>query len=377
MTGEALVVVGTRPELIKLAPVVRALAARDAGPRPFAVATGQHRDLVGPLAREVGVRIDADLGAGRPGQDPLAFHARLLDALAPVLRERRPAAVVVQGDTASALAGALAAFHCGVPVAHVEAGLRTDDPRDPFPEEMNRRLVTRLADLHFAATERNARTLRAEGVSEERILVTGNPVVDAVQRTLRDTEPSEELRGVLGRVAERALLVLTTHRRESFGPVMAERLAGLRRFLDAHPEWALVFPVHPNPEVEAAARAAFAGAAGALRVPPLSHADFVHLLGRARLVVSDSGGVQEEAPSLGKPVLVIRETTERPEAIEAGVARLVGDAPGALEKELAACVANPAWIDGVSRIPNPFGDGRAAARIADGLARFLAQEASA
>jgi UDP-N-acetylglucosamine 2-epimerase (non-hydrolysing) len=372
--GDVLVLVGTRPEMIKLAPVIEALAGERCGLRPWTVTTGQHRDLVAPLARELGVRIDEDLAAGRPGQEPLEFHARLLEALGPCLEARSPAAVLVQGDTGSAFAGALAAFHRGIPVGHVEAGLRTRDARNPFPEEMNRRLITRLAAFHFAATERNARVLREEGVPAADVVVTGNPVVDAVRRARTRTRPSELLSGVLERVGDRRLVVLTTHRRESFGCVMAERLKVLRRFADAHPEIALVFPVHPNPEVEASAEREFGGASGVLRVPPLAYTDFVHLLARAWLVVSDSGGVQEEAPSLGKPVLVIRENTERPEAVEAGVARLVGHSPEALEKELEACIADPAWVESVQAIANPFGDGTAGVRIAEALARFLALE---
>lgn len=371
--AEVLVLVGTRPEMIKLGPVIEALGARSSSLRPWTVATGQHRDLVAPLACEIGVRIDDDLAVGRPGQEPLEFHARLLEALGPYLEKRRPAAVLVQGDTGSAFTGALAAFHRGIPVGHVEAGLRTEDARNPFPEEMNRRLITRLADFHFAATERNARVLREEGVPEASIVVTGNPVVDAVHRARSRTRPSELLCRLLECVGDRRLLVLTTHRRESFGGVMADRLRVLRRFVETHADMALVFPVHPNPEVEACAERELEGAAGVLRVPPLAYTDFVHLLDRAWLVVSDSGGVQEEAPSLGKPVLVIRENTERPEALEAGVARLAGGGPEALERALDSCVADPGWVDGVRAIANPFGDGRAGARIAEALAGLLAQ----
>ena len=371
--AEVLVLVGTRPEVIKLGPVIEALAQSASGLRPWTVATGQHRDLVAPLARELGIRIDEDLALGQPGQKPLELHVRLLDALGPYFRQRRPAAVIVQGDTGSAFTGALAAFHEGIPVGHVEAGLRTENSRNPFPEEMNRRLITRLADFHFAATERNARALRDEGVPDASVVVTGNPVVDAVRRARDETRPSDGLRSLLERVGTRRLLVLTTHRRESFGCVMAGRLEVLSRFVVAHPEIVLVFPVHPNPEVEASAERGFADVPGVLRVPPLAYTDFVHLLDRAWLVVSDSGGVQEEAPSLGKPVLVIRENTERPEAVEAGVARLVGNAPEALERELEACIADPAWVDRVRAVANPFGDGKSGARIARALAGFLAE----
>jgi UDP-N-acetylglucosamine 2-epimerase (non-hydrolysing) len=297
--------------------------------------------------------------------------SRVLAALEPVLERERPDALLVQGDTTTAMAGALAAFYGGVPAAHVEAGLRSGDPGAPFPEEMNRRLVSRLARFHFAPTPHNAETLRAEGVPEDCIAVTGNPVVDALSRTLEGERPSPELEKRIEGIRAPRLVVLTTHRRESFGARLRANLSALRRFVERHEDVALAFPVHPNPEVQGPARAVLSGAPRVLLLPPLGYPDFVHLLSRAWLVVSDSGGVQEEAPTLGKALLVLRANTERPEAVEAGVARLVGDSPERLEAMLEALHADDAWIRRVRGIENPFGRGDAGARIADALERFL------
>ena len=366
---------GTRPEVIKLAPVIRAL---EAAPGRFVtrnVASGQHAQLLHPFARELGVRVDEDLRVGCDDQTPSEVCRRILETLGPLLERERPAAILVQGDTTTAFAGALAGFYAQVPVAHVEAGLRSGDLRSPYPEEMNRRLITQLASYHFAATARNRATLRAEGVPAERIALTGNPIVDSVQWAVAHTKPSSRILELLRELGERRLVLLTTHRRESFGDIMQRRLCVLRRFVERHPDVALVFPVHPNPNVRIPTHEILAGLERVHLVAPLDYADFVQLLSRAWLVVSDSGGVQEEAPSLGRPVLVIRDNTERTEAIEAGVARLVGRSPEALEQALEGLHADPGWCRSVTAIANPFGAGDAGPRIADALSRFLADEA--
>jgi UDP-N-acetylglucosamine 2-epimerase (non-hydrolysing) len=367
---------GTRPEIIKLAPVLRALAARD-DVAALHVASSQHVELLHPFAAELGVRVDRDLRVMQADQTPAQVAARVLAGLEPLLSAEAPGLVLVQGDTTTAMAGALAAFQHGIPVAHVEAGLRTGNAASPFPEEMNRRLITRLASLHFAATEHNRRTLRGEGVPEERIVPTGNPVVDSLQQVLAQREPSPALVSQLRAFEGLRLVALTTHRRESFGPLLEANLRVLRRFVERHTDVALAFPVHPNPAVRRPAEAALGGAPRTLLLDPLGYRDFLHLLASAWLVVSDSGGVQEEAPSLGRALLVLRENTERPEAIEAGVARLVGGDPARLERELEELHADDAWIRGVTKIPNPFGDGAAGPRIADAIARFLASGARA
>ena len=365
---------GTRPEVIKLAPVVHALEAAPKHWRTINVSSSQHTDLLYPFARRLAVRIDRDLAVMTPGQTPNEILARVLAGLDPILAAERPDLVLVQGDTTTALAGALAAFHRGIPVGHVEAGLRSGNAMSPFPEEMNRRLVTRLSRYHFAATRTNAETLMAEGVPEHWIVMTGNPVVDSLHAILKDHEPSARLNEVLAPLKGLRLIALTTHRRESFGGTMEGHLSVLRRFVERHEDLALVFPVHPNPAVRAAAEAALSGAPRVLRLDPLEYPDFIQLLSRAWLIVSDSGGVQEEAPTLGKPLLVLRENTERPEVLDCGVGRLVGNSPVRLESLLEEALVDAAWFERARTAPNPFGAGDSGQRIAAAIERLLAEE---
>jgi UDP-N-acetylglucosamine 2-epimerase (non-hydrolysing) len=313
----------------------------------------------------------------RPGQSPADVASRVLAALDPLLAREHPDLVLVQGDTTTAMSGALAAFFRGIAVGHVEAGLRTGDPTSPFPEEMNRTLITRLARFHFAATQHNVDTLLAEGVPRERIARTGNPVVDSLHRALRDNAVAPAFRERLAAITAPRLVVLTTHRRESFGDVMTGNLKVLRRFVEEHDDVALVFPVHPNPNVGEPTRAVLGDVERVHLLEPLAYDEFVHLLARAWLVVSDSGGIQEEAPSLGKALLVLRENTERPEAIAAGVARLVGGAPERLAAMLRELHADDAWIRGVREIANPFGAGDAGPRIAAAIESLLDARLSA
>lgn len=365
---------GTRPEIIKLAPVIRALEARAGRWRTLNVSSSQHTDLLYPFAERLAVRIDRDLAVMKPGQAPNEVLARVLAGLDPLLAAEQPDLLLVQGDTTTALAGALAAFHRGIPVGHVEAGLRTGDAMSPFPEEMNRRLVTRLARFHFAATAGNVKTLRAEGVPHDRIVLTGNTVVDSLHEIQAGHEPSARLTEVLASLKDLRLIALTTHRRESFGGVMEGHLRALRRFVERHDDLALVFPVHPNPAVRAAADAALAGAPRVVRLDPLEYPDFIHLLSRAWLIVSDSGGVQEEAPTLGKPLLVLREKTERPEVLQCGVGRLVGNAPGRLEALLEEALEDAGWFERARTTPNPFGAGDSGVRIASAIEQLLQTE---
>jgi UDP-N-acetylglucosamine 2-epimerase (non-hydrolysing) len=362
---------GTRPEVIKLAPVLHALESRGDRFETLRVSSSQHTDLLHPFAKHFGIEIDRDLAVMRENQSPSSVAARVLDAFDPILAEAHADLVLVQGDTTTAMAGAMAAFFRGVPIGHVEAGLRTGNLASPFPEEMNRRLITRLARFHFAATDHNVATLRREGVSEDAIALTGNPVVDSLERTVAHAQPSAALDAALASVREPRLLVLTTHRRESFGPRMRRNLEVLRDFVARHDDLALAFPVHPNPRVREPTEAVLAGAPRIHLLEPLGYPDFVALLGRAWLVVSDSGGIQEEAPTLGKALLVLRENTERPEAVLAGVARLVGDSAETLAAALEALHADDAWIRSVEGIPNPFGQGDAGERIADAIEGFL------
>jgi UDP-N-acetylglucosamine 2-epimerase (non-hydrolysing) len=364
-----LTIFGTRPEVIKLAPVIAELERRPDRFETRNIASSQHVELLHPFARHFGIRIDGDLAVMQPGQTPSEVAARILLALDPLLEQERPDLVLVQGDTTTAMAGALAAHHRGLEVGHVEAGLRTGDPRNPFPEEMNRMLITRLARYHFAATSHNVETLRREGVPEANIALTGNPVVDALHATRKTRNASFD--ECIAPLATGRLIVLTTHRRESFGEVMSGNLEVLRRFVEAHDDVTLAFPVHPNPNVSEPTRALLGDQPRIHLLEPLGYEEFVQLLARAWLVVSDSGGIQEEAPSLGKALLVLRENTERPEAIEAGVARLVGGRPEVLAEMLEASYVDDSWIRQVAEIDNPFGSGDAAIRIADAIEGFL------
>ena len=366
-----LTVFGTRPEIIKLAPVISALDARADRFVTRTVCSSQHTDLLQPFLRRSSLRIDHDLAVMRENQSLSDVAARVVQALDPIVAKEGPDLLLVQGDTTTALAGALAGFNPKVPVGHVEAGLRSGDRMSPFPEEMNRRLITQLATYHFAATERNARALAGEGVPPDRVALTGNPVVDALRDVLAHQGPSPEVEALVEREAGRRLVVLTAHRRESLGERMAGHLRVLRAFVEAHQDVALAFPVHPNPAVRDAAESVLRGAPRVHLLPPLDHPDFLYLLSRAWLVASDSGGVQEEVASLGKPLLILRENTERPEVVDAGIGRLVGSSPARLQEELDAAYRSGAWAEAVRRIPNPFGDGRSGPRIADAIERWL------
>lgn len=364
-----LAVFGTRPEVIKLAPVLRAIMGFSSTLRLVTVSTGQHADLLYPFLDLFDIKLDFDLHVMRPDQTPNEVCSRVLVGLDPILTEQRPTLILVQGDTTTALAGALAGFYRGIPIGHVEAGLRSGDPRSPFPEEMNRRLISRVATYHFAATEGNRQTLLDEGVAGDRIFVTGNPVVDALHEMCARTEPSTTLRPILTATSGQRVIVLTTHRRESFGPVMRQHLRDLRRFVELHADVSLVFAVHPNPNVSAAAHAELQNSPRIHLITPLGYADFIQLMQGAWLLVSDSGGIQEEAPTLKKPLLVLRENTERREAVEAGVAVLVGSAPGRLSALLQKTYSDSTWHEQVEKAANPFGDGQAGKRIAEAIYR--------
>ncbi len=363
-------VFGTRPEAIKLGPVIRQLEAAG-GFRTVNVSSGQHADLLYPFARLFDIRIDHDLGVMEPGQTPAEVCARVLAALDPVLSRERPDLVVVQGDTTTALAGALAGYYRGIPVCHVEAGLRSGDSLSPFPEEAHRRLISRLATYHCAATPGNRRTLLAEGVPAEAIAVTGNPVVDALHAFAAAAEPGPALRRRLDASTGLKRLVVTLHRRESFGDRLAGYLHALRAFVERNADVALFLPVHPNPAVCGPTRSILAGVPRVHLLEPLPYPEMVALMAAAWLIASDSGGIQEEAPSLGKPLLVLRGNTERPEVLDVGVARLVGTDPDRLGTMLEEACADAGWVGRVGRTANPFGQGDSGRRIAQALAAWL------
>ncbi len=361
---------GTRPEAIKLAPVLRHLDALAPEVRTINVTSAQHTDLLYPFIQFFKLRTDYDLHVLRACQTPQAVCLRVAAGLGPILERERPAVLLVQGDTTTALAGALAAHHRGIAVAHVEAGLRSGDMKSPYPEEINRRWITRLASYHFAATAHNRETLRSEGVLADRIVVTGNPVVDALHMVLEQMAADTPATNASSQGVKR--IVLTTHRRESFGRWMEAQLRVLRAFVARHPDVELVFPVHPNPAVQLPAQALLGGCPRIRLLAPLPYFDFIRLLRSAWLIVTDSGGIQEEAPTLGKPVLVLRDTTERPEALAAGVARLTGRDPQRLHAMLEDVYCTGGWREGPEGFGvNPFGDGRAGQRIVQALHGWL------
>ena len=363
---------GTRPEIIKLAPVIWAIGRHSDVLRSITVSSSQHTDLLRPFIHEFGINIDHDLAVMTPGQTPSGVLVRVVEALERLFLVERPDLILVQGDTTTATAGALAAFYTRIPVAHVEAGLRTGNRHSPFPEEMNRRLITQLADLHFAATSKNVEILLTEGIQKKSIVLTGNPVIDALQHILAHSSASTPLSKLLDSISNKRLIVLTTHRRENFGQVMTSHLKALRRFIERHEDIELIFPVHPNPSVRKVVDTEFIGLERIHCIEPLDYIDFLHLLSRAWIIVSDSGGVQEEAPSLGKPLLILRDTTERPEVLDCGVGRLVGHSGEHLEEMLEATIADKSWFEAASKVDNPFGKGDAGEKIASAIIKFFA-----
>ena len=368
-------IVGTRPECIKLAPVYAALR-RSGKARPLLVSTGQHRELLDQALASFGLRPDVDLGLMQPGQSLPGLSARVLTGVSAWLSQAKPAAVLVQGDTTTVLGAAMASFYAGIPVGHVEAGLRTDDLRSPFPEEMNRRLTSVLARWHFCPTEQAQANLLAEGIPAAQCHVTGNTVIDALLATRARIGGLEAamvgarlgiapafVASHLAAPTSRWILV-TGHRRESFGPGFEGICQGIRRLVDAHPDLGVVYPVHLNPQVQEPVRRLLGGHPRIALAAPAAYEDFIWLMDRCAFVLTDSGGVQEEAPSLGKPVLVMRDNTERPEGLAAGTSELVGTDPSRIAAAASRLLTDPAEYARRSQLRNPYGDGTAAAKIA-------------
>ena len=364
-----LIIFGTRPEAIKLCPLVRQLRLSPDAYTVKVCVTAQHREMLDHALDAFSIQPDYDLDLMQPRQTLAGLTARILAALDPVLETERPDLVIVQGDTATTLAGALAAFYREIPVAHVEAGLRTGDMTQPFPEEMNRVLTSRLAAWHFAPTARAAEALLREGTAREKLFVTGNTGIDAVLY-VRDALDSGALRAPDWPWLEpgKHLVLVTSHRRESFGPGLESVMRALAR-LASRGDVQIVYPVHRNPNVTGPAHALLAGLPHVTLLDPLPYVPFVDLMRRCKLIITDSGGIQEEAPSLGKPVLVLRAKTERPEAVEAGTVKLVGVDQNLIVSEAVRLLDDPAEYARLTRIHNPYGDGHACERIAEALAK--------
>lgn len=363
-------VFGTRPEAIKLFPLVHALAA-DARFVSRVCVSGQHRGLIDPVLQIAGITPDHDLDVMRPDQSLDHLTAVLLGEVGRVMDEERPDKVIVQGDTATAMAAAIAAFYRRVPVVHVEAGLRSGDIRHPWPEEGNRRIIGSLSAVHCAPTEGAARALLRENIDPATVHVTGNTVIDALHwvtgRITREPHLVAGMAALERRFDGRRIIAVTCHRRESFGAGVRGIAAALRH-LAARPDVALIFPLHPNPQVRAVMEAELAGVENLVLIGPLDYPAFARLMDISHFMLTDSGGVQEEAPTLGTPVLVMRDTTERPEGVEAGTARLVGNDPARIIAEAERLLDEDGAHAAMARAHNPFGDGRAAPRIVELLA---------
>ncbi len=370
MPLKVLSIFGTRPEAIKLAPVIKALRAR---PDDFAsrvCVTGQHRELLDQVLRLFDIHPDHDLAVMQPDQSLFYSTARILTELEPVLAQEKPDWVLVQGDTTTSFVASLAAFYLRIPVAHVEAGLRSRDLAQPFPEEANRRLADTLATLHFAPTEGARLNLLAEGVPDSRIRVTGNTVIDALLDVA--ARPYDFSRGPLAAlpVDSRRVILVTAHRRESFGEPLRALCQAIRALAERYSDAHIVYPVHLNPNVQQPVRELLGGFGNISLLEPLDYEPFVHLMKRSTLILTDSGGLQEEAPSLGVPVLVMREVTERPEGVAAGAARLVGTRTETIVAAASELLDSPALRTRMSRVQNPYGDGKASERILATLLEF-------
>jgi UDP-N-acetylglucosamine 2-epimerase (non-hydrolysing) len=364
-----LCVFGTRPEAIKMAPVVKELEVRE-GVECLTCSTGQHREMLDQVLRLFGIKPRHELDVMRHNQTPTQVASAVLSEIEGVIRGESFDWVLVQGDTTTAMAAALASFYNRVKVGHVEAGLRTRDKWQPFPEEINRRVIGAIADLHFAPTETARENLLAEGVTPERIAVTGNTVIDALL-WVANSRPSEETRAFLDGLeldGDRRLILVTAHRRENHGEPLRNICSALREIASRYAgKVRIVYPVHLNPNVWEPVHEMLEDVPGVTLLRPLEYEPLVHLMKRAYLILTDSGGIQEEAPALGVPVLVLRNTTERPEGIEAGTAKLVGTDRKRIIEEVSRLFDDPDERARMSRAVNPYGDGMASRRIADAL----------
>jgi UDP-N-acetylglucosamine 2-epimerase (non-hydrolysing) len=372
-----MVIFGTRPEAIKLFPVVNALAGY-ANMHTEILVSAQHRQMLDQVLAISGIVPNYDLNLMQPGQSLDALTARLLAAIGSVLDSAKPDRVIVQGDTATAMAGAFAAYYRQIPVSHVEAGLRSNNIYQPWPEEVNRKMISTIADQHFAPTTLSAAALAAEAVSPENIFVTGNTVIDALHwvtdRIAQNPTLAARLTPYEARFRGRKIIGITTHRRENFGDGM-DNIAAAIRAIAARDDVACIFPVHMNPNVRAVMEAALCDLPNVAMIEPLDYPNFVRLLSISHILLTDSGGVQEEAPALGKPVLVMRDTTERPEGINAGTAKLIGTDKDRIISQIFTLLDDDTAYAAMARAHNPFGDGHASQRTAEIIHNARRQEA--
>lgn len=362
---------GTRPEAIKLAPVIRALREHPSSAEVVVCSTGQHREMLDQALGFFDLRPDVDLQVMRREQSLAGLTSQLFEKIDDVLTTRKPDWVLVQGDTTTAMVAAMASFYHRTSVGHVEAGLRTYDPFRPFPEEINRRIISLVSGSHFAPTERARQALLVEGVKDDDVLVTGNTVVDAMQQVAGrlDDQPPPALAGIMADVGERHVILVTGHRRESFGEGFARICRALGTLASTRSDVVIVYPVHLNPRVRASVDVLLRGRENVHLLEPLDYPDFLWLMAKCSFVLTDSGGVQEEAPNLGKPVLVIRDTTERPEGVEAGNTVVVGTDESRILTMATQLLDEPTVYARMAQARSPYGDGHAASRIAERIVR--------
>ena len=361
---KVMTVFGTRPEAIKMAPVVLELQKHPDKIQSIVAVTAQHREMLDQVLRLFSIKPDYDLDIMSPSQTLFDITGKALAGLNGVISEAKPDIILVHGDTTTTFVGALAAFYHQIPVAHVEAGLRTGNKLSPYPEEMNRRLTGVLTDLHFPPTKTSRDNLLAEGVAPDQLFVTGNTVIDALLATVRpDYRFEADMGPILGQLAGRRMILVTTHRRENLGEPMRQVYQALRDVIQQYPDTVAVFPVHRNPQVRSVVQEELGDTERVLLINPLDYEPFANLMARAFIVLTDSGGIQEEAPSLGKPVLVLRDTTERPEAIDAGTVKLIGTSRERVYTELCLLLDDNAEYAHMAEACNPYGDGHAAQRI--------------
>lgn len=367
---KVMLVFGTRPEAIKMCPLVNELKSRPGEFETVVCVTGQHREMLDQVLGVFGVAPDHDLAIMRPGQTLFDITSDVLLKIRAVLEEERPDCVLVHGDTTTSFAAALAAFYLQIPVGHVEAGLRTRDLYSPWPEEFNRQAVDVVSEWYFAPTETSRQNLLDEAKPDGRIFVTGNTGIDALRHTVRDDYSHPELDWAEGS----RLILVTAHRRENLGEPMHRMFRAIRRVMEERPDTKAIYPIHMNPQVRRAAHEELDGFDRLRIIDPLEVVDFHNFMARSHLILTDSGGIQEEAPSLGKPVLVMRDTTERPEGVAAGTLRLVGTGEETIYREFSRLLDDPAAYAEMSHASNPYGDGHASERIADILRSGEADE---
>ncbi|RBP62930.1 UDP-N-acetylglucosamine 2-epimerase (non-hydrolysing) [Brevibacterium sanguinis] len=365
-----MVVYGTRPEAIKVAPVIKALES-DADLTPIVVITAQHREMLDQVNEVFDIVPDVDLNLMAHGQTLNGIAGRVIVEMDKVLEEHSPDAVLVQGDTTTVMATAIAAFNREIPVVHLEAGLRSGDIDSPFPEEANRKLVSQIAKLHFAPTEVSRANLLTEGVADDLVHVTGNTVIDALKWAV--ARPVDFSLPQLAELSndERRVLLVTTHRRENLGENMVNIGKALHALATRYPDLVIVWPAHKNPKVRASIEPEIEGLSNIISIEPVEYGEFSQLIARATVILTDSGGIQEEAPSLGKPVLVLRENTERPEAVDAGTVKLIGTATDRIVSEVSELLDDPAAYKVMANAVNPYGDGLSAGRCVALLKEFL------